>query len=150
MSPLQLFRDGKSRTHYKRKVEFCKSTNCGNRYTVCSSCISPYPTTDFMDAKKVRPIGTHRKSVSPDCCYTIIYPFNGYRKKKKTLFAKVFSHERNQNMSLCSVFIIPPFCANVNNLWNIYSKTKKGAETPFSVYTVYAKRGDSLEIEISS
>ena len=47
---------------------------------------------DFMDAKKVRPIGTHRKSVSPDCCYTIIYPFNGYRKKKKTLFAKVFSH----------------------------------------------------------
>ena len=131
MSPLQLFRDGKSRTHYKRKVEFCKSTNCGNRYTVCSSCIFPYPTTDFMDAKKVRPIGTHRKSVSPDCCYTIIYPFNGYRKKKKTLFTKVFSHERNRNMSLCSVFIIPPFCANVNNLWNIYSKTKKGAETPF-------------------
>lgn len=86
-----------------------------------------------MDAKKVRPIGTHRKSVSPDCCYTILYPFYGHRKKKKTLFTKVFSHERNQNMSLCSVFIIPPFRANVNSLWNIYSKAKK-APKRFFVY----------------
>ena len=150
MSPLQLFRDGKSRTHYKRKVEFCKSTNCGNRYTVCSSCISPYPTTDFMDAKKVRPIGTHRKSVSPDCCYTIIYPFNGYRKKKKTLFAKVFSHERNRNMSLCSVFIIPPFCANVNNLWNIYSETKKVPKHLFWIIDSQDTDGLYAEGKISS
>ena len=97
------------------------------------------------NAKKVRPIGTHQKSVSSDCCYTIIYPFNGYRKKKKTLFAKVFSHERNQNMSLCSVFIIPPFCANVNNLWNIYSETKKVPKHLF--WIIHSQDTDGLYAE---